>query len=66
VTDDEHIPFDVTDPRLWRDAQAVIRRHIRDGFPNERLCAFCHTPWPCQPRRWADHAARLARGAGRR
>jgi hypothetical protein len=59
---DERPPGDVVDVRLWRDAQAIIRRHRQDGFPNERRCAFCHNPWPCQPRRWADQADRVSRG----
>ncbi len=61
VTDEPQPPADVTDLRLWRDAQKVLRRHRQGDFPNERGCAFCHEPWPCQPRLWADRADRIAR-----
>jgi hypothetical protein len=54
-------PADVTDVRLWRDAQAIMARHHQDGFPNEARCAFCHESWVCQPRDWANEADRLSR-----
>jgi len=59
--DEDRPPSDVVDVRLWRDAQAIIRRHRQDAFPNERRCAFCHQPWVCQARDWANKADRLAR-----
>jgi len=55
-------PADVTDVRLWRDAQAIISRHRQDVFPHEHRCAFCHAEWVCQPRDWANRADRLSRG----
>jgi hypothetical protein len=58
---DEQPPADVTDIRLWQDAQPVLRRHHQDSFPHERRCAFCHVEWPCQPRLWADQADRASR-----
>jgi hypothetical protein len=59
--EDEVPPPDVTDIRLWRDTQPVLRRHSQDVFPHEKRCSFCHRPWPCQPRLWADQADRLSR-----
>jgi hypothetical protein len=59
--EDDRPPADVTDVRLWRDARAISIRHRQDSFPHERRCAFCHEPWVCQARRWADEADRLAR-----
>lgn len=55
-------PADVADVRLWRDAQAILVRHRQDKLPHEGRCAFCHEPWPCEPRGWAEAADRLSRG----
>jgi hypothetical protein len=48
----------VVDRQLWRNAQAILRRHVirRDG-----TCRWCGHRAPCSPRRLAERAEVVAR-----
>jgi hypothetical protein len=47
------------DRLLWRNAQAILRRHVVgvDG-----TCQWCGRGGPCSPRRLAERVQVLARG----
>src|SRR5262249_62360015 len=51
-------PGDVVDRLLWRNAQAILRRHVirRDG-----TCQWCGHRAPCSPRRLAERAEVVSR-----
>ena len=51
-------PGDVVDRLLWRNAQAILRRHLirRDG-----TCLWCGHQAPCSPRRRAERADVVSR-----
>jgi hypothetical protein len=51
-------PGDVVDHMLWRNAQAILRRHVMrpDG-----MCQWCGHRAPCSPRTLAERADVVAR-----
>jgi hypothetical protein len=51
-------PGDVVDRLLWRNAQAILRRHVvrRDG-----TCQWCGHQAPCSPRQLAERADVVSR-----
>ncbi len=55
-------PGDVVDRLLWRNAQAILRRHVvrMDG-----TCQWCGHQAPCSPRRLAERADVVSRQHGR-
>jgi hypothetical protein len=52
-------PADVEDRLLWRNAQETLGRHAAPDPGG--LCVWCGSPWPCPPRRLAEHAEAAAR-----
>jgi hypothetical protein len=52
-------PIDIVDRLLWRDAQAMLRRHAKPD-PTQN-CVWCGWRWPCAPRRLAERAEVAAR-----
>jgi hypothetical protein len=54
-------PAGVADRLLWRDAQAVARRHLPLPGTTDR-CGHCAAgePWPCPTYEWACRADELS------
>jgi hypothetical protein len=52
-------PLDAPQPLLWAMARQVFGDHDvpeDDGGPMVPRCRLCDEPWPCRPRRVAEHA----------
>ena len=54
LADDPTEPTDIVDRLLWRDAQAMLRRHAKPDSTHN--CVWCGWRWPCAPRRLAERA----------
>lgn len=53
------VPEGVVDLLLWRDACAVLARHLPypadpSPYPTARTCSMCGQPWPCTARETAQ------------
>jgi hypothetical protein len=51
-------PGDVVDHMLWRNAQAILRRHV---IRPDGTCQWCGLRAPCSPRRLAERADVVSR-----
>lgn len=55
----DHVPADIVDRMLWRDAQQMLGRHA--GEDRDGNCVWCGWRWPCAPRRLAERADAASR-----